>query len=476
MLSNSQLKTGRRAFLKTHAMGLGFLGISALLHPCLLADTSVKLPDGLGAIRPLHFAPKARRVIFLYMSGGPSQFETFDNKPELKKRAGESMPESLTRGHPVAQLQNQRQLLCFPPQFSFSRHGKSGQEVSSLLPETASIVDEITLIHSVITDAINHDPAHTLMNTGSSLPGRASMGSWIYYGLGAPTQNLPGFVVLTSTGKTSPVQPIPSRVWHSGFLPGQFQGVTLKGKGEALPFLSNPRGISMREQEKIIAATTTLESLNPYQTDDSKLAARISEYELAFKMQTSVPELTDLTGESRSILQSYGIDRADGSFGANCLLARRLAERGVRFIQVFHRDWDHHTQIAEDIPITAGEVDRGCAALIKDLKSRSMLDNTLVVWAGEFGRTPMAQKAGRDHHIRAFTIWMAGGGVKRGFSFGRTDDFGYDVVENPVHVNDLHATMLYLLGIDHKKLTFRSQGRDMRLTDVAGRVVHQIIL
>jgi hypothetical protein len=475
MSDNRQLKLARRAFLKGGGMGLGFLGLSSLFHPGLLRAGQIESEKNPGAFRALHFPARAKRVIFLYMSGGPSQFETFDNKPELKWRAGQEMPESLTRGHPLAQLQGASKLTCFAPLFSFSRHGKSGQEISSLLPETAKIADDITIIRSLRTDAINHDPAHTLLNTGSPIPGRASMGSWVYYGLGAQTENLPGFVLLTSTGQSTPASPFPARTAQNGFLPAQFQGVPLKSAAEPISFLGNPRGISSTQQEQVINAVASLDALNPYSPDSAELSATVNEYEMAFKMQTSVPELNDFAKESPPTLASYGVERADGSFGANCLLARRLAERGVRFIQVIHRDWDHHQAIERNIVLSASEVDRGCAALIKDLKSRGMLKDTLVIWAGEFGRTPMAQKDGRDHHIRAFSIWMAGAGVKAGFTYGKTDDFGYNVVENPLHVNDLHATMLYLLGIDHTKLTFRWQGRDMRLTDVSGQVAHEIL-
>jgi hypothetical protein len=438
---------GRRAFLR-RGIGLGLLGLRAL-----------------GAAP--QFPVRAKRVIFLYMSGGPSQFETFDNKPELKRRAGEVMPASLLKGVPVAQLQGQSKLTCFPPQFSFTRRGRAGIEVSSVFPHLATVTDELTVVRSMTTDAINHDPAHTLMNTGAMTAGRPSMGSWIYYGLGAETENLPGFVVLMSTGKYFPTQPISSRLWQSGFLPARTQGVRFND----LPYLNAPAGTSMEQQKLLVGAINKLQALNPEGVSEG----RLDQYEAAFRLQTAAPEVNDFSKESPALLKSYGVSGPDGSFGANCLLARRMAERGVRFIQVYHREWDHHSAIEKGMITTSAEVDQGCAALIRDLKARDMLKDTLVVWAGEFGRTPMAQADGRDHHMKAFSIWMAGGGVKAGFTFGKTDDFGYNVIENPVHVNDLHATMLYLLGLDHKQLTVRSQGRDMRLTDVGGRVVKEIL-
>jgi uncharacterized protein (DUF1501 family) len=451
---------GRRAFLRS-GMGLGFLGLTALGDSSLLRATPTT-----------HFSPRAKRVIFLYMSGGPSQFETFDPKPELTKRAGQPIPESLIKGTPVAQLQAFSQMNCLPPLFNFSQRGKSGITMSSIFPHLATVADELTVIHSMTTDAINHDPAHALMNTGALTAGRPSMGSWIYYGLGAETESLPGFVVLVSSGQYYPAQPISPRLWHSGFLPGAFQGVRLSTAGDPLPYLSRPRGNSEAQQRSVLNAVKEMQALNPHGGD---LATRVNQYEMAFRLQKSAPELMNFSKEPASVLKSYGVSRANGSFGANCLAARRMAERGVRFIQIFHREWDHHNAIERGMKTTAAEVDQGCAALIKDLKARDMLKDTLVIWGGEFGRTPMAQADGRDHHMKAFSIFMAGGGVKTGFTYGKTDEFGYNVVENPVHVNDLHATMLHLLGLDHKRLTVRAQGRDMRLTDVGGEIVKGIL-
>lgn len=453
---------GRRAFLKG-GMGLGFLGLAGLQDGSLLKAATA--------------APamaRAKRVIFLYMSGGPSQFETFDAKPELVKRDGEPMPASLIEGVPLAQLQPFKEMSCLAPFFDFSPRGESGIQMSSLFPHLATVADELTVIRSMKTDAINHDPAHTLMNTGALTAGRASMGSWVYYGLGSESENLPGFVVLLSTGQYTPTQPISPRLWHSGFLPARFQGVQFNSDGEALSYLRRPRGNTRAQQRSVVSAINQMAALNPNANDEA-IAARMHQYEAASRLQTSVPDLVEFTKEPQSVLKSYGVTGPDGSFAANCLLARRMAERGVRFIQIFHREWDHHAGIERGMKITAAEVDQGCAALIKDLKAKDMLKDTLVVWGGEFGRTPMAQSDGRDHHMKAFSIWMAGGGIKPGITYGQTDEFGYNVVENPVHVNDLHATMLHLLGLDHKRLTVRANGRDMRLTDVAGEVVRGIL-
>ncbi len=419
----------------------------------------------MGAINPRHFAPKAKRVIYLYMAGGPSHLETLDYKPKLAQMSGKPMPESFTKGQPIAQLQNQA-LKCLEPQHAFVKFGKSGQEICSLFPHIGSISDDICIIRSMTTEAINHDPAHTFMNTGTTISGRPSMGSWLWYGLGSEAQSLPGFVVLTSTGKSGQQQPIASRMWHSGFLPSKYQGVHFLSKGDAVLYLGNPAGITPGRQRDVIQTVEQLNRMEDAIVDDPEIATRISQYEMAFKMQTSVPELMDISGEPPATLDLYGTKGADGSFAANCLLARRLAERGVRFIQVYHRDWDHHGGVKDGINIIAKEVDQPAAALVKDLKQRGMLDETLVIWGGEFGRTPMAQGNGRDHHIKGFSIWMAGGGIKGGITHGATDDLGYNAVEKIVPVHDLHATMLQLLGIDHKRLTVKAQGRDFRLTDV----------
>jgi hypothetical protein len=387
---------------------------------------------------------------------------------------GDPMPESFTRGQPIAQLQGKK-LKCFAPQHPFARYGRSQQEICTLFPHIGSIADEMCIIRSMVTEAINHDPAHTFMNTGTTISGRPSMGSWVVYGLGSDCDNLPGFVVLTSTGKGGQNQPIASRQWHSGFLPSRFQGVHLRGQGDPVLYLSNPAGVTRERQQDVLGAIQQLNRIENGVVDDPEIGTRISQYEMAFQMQSSVPGLMDVSNEPKQVLEMYGTKGADGSFAANCLLARRLAERGVRFIQIYHRDWDHHGNLKRDIEIKAREVDQASAALILDLKRRGMLDETLVIWGGEFGRTPMAQGDGRDHHIKGFSMWLAGGGIKGGITRGRTDDLGYAAVEDVVHVHDLHATILSLLGIDHKRLTYKFQGRDFRLTDVHGNVVREIL-
>ncbi len=469
----------RRALLGKTATGLGTLALASLLNPTLLkaADAS-KAPQGEGAwagvVGQRHFAPKAKRIIYLYMAGGPSHLETLDYKPKLAAMHGQPMPGSFTAGMPIAQLQGQR-LTCFAPQHPFKKFGQSGQEISEIFPEIGGIADEICVIRSMVTEAINHDPAHTFMNTGTSISGRPSMGSWLNYGLGSESEDLPGFVVLTSLGKFGQAQPLSARQWHSGFLPSRFQGVEFHSKGDPVLYVGRPGGVSEGRQRDVVDAVRALNRIESTTIDDPEIATRVSAYETAFRMQSSVPELVDIADEPKHILDLYGTPGADGTFAANCLLARRLAERGVRFIQLYHRDWDHHGSLKRDVAGTAHEVDRGAAALITDLKQRGMLDETLVIWGGEFGRTPMAQGSGRDHHIKGFSIWMAGGGIKGGISHGETDELGYSAVKDVVHVHDLHATILRLFGIDHTRLTYRFQGRDFRLTDVAGEVVKSIL-
>ena len=473
----------RRTFLAQSTRGIGAVALAALLDPAILraaagtppASAGVAKPQKWpGLVRPLHFQQKAKRVIWLCMAGGPSHLETFDFKPALREMNGKPMPESFTKGQPIAQLQNQK-LSCFAPQWDFKRFGKCGAEICQLFPRIGSIADDICIIRSMRTEAINHDPAHTFMNTGTTISGRPSMGSWITYGLGSDADNLPGFVVLTSQGRGGQNQPIASRLWHSGFLPSRFQGVQFRGQGDPVLYLSRPRGVTASRQRDVVDAVEKLNTIENAAVDDPEIATRISQYEMAFAMQSSVPELMDLSNEPKETLDMYGTKGADGSFAANCLLARRLAERGVRFIQLYHRDWDHHGNLKNDIKLKAEEVDTASAALITDLKNRGMLDETLVVWGGEFGRTPMAQGSGRDHHIKGFSMWAAGGGIKAGVTHGATDELGYNAVDDVVEVHDLHATMLYLLGIDHKKLTYKFQGRDFRLTDVHGNVVQKIL-
>ncbi len=471
----------RRAFLGQAARGLGSVALASLMNPSLLHAAGVVVPPGpakqsrwRGIVRPLHFPAKAKRVIWLCMAGGPSHLETFDYKPKLAEMSGKPMPESFTKGQPIAQLQGQK-LSCFAPQHPFKRFGKSGQEMCALFPFLGNVADEICIIRSMVTEAINHDPAHTFLNTGTTISGRPSMGSWVTYGLGSDSDNLPGFVVLTSQGRGGQMQPIASRQWHSGFLPSRFQGVNLRGQGDPVLYLSSPPGVQRGQQRDVVEAVEALNRLENDRVDDPEIATRISQYEMAFQMQASVPGLMDLRDEPAQLLEMYGTKGADGSFAANCLLARRLAERGVRFIQLYHRDWDHHGNLKSDIQLKAEEVDRPCAALITDLKNRGMLDETLVVWGGEFGRTPMAQGSGRDHHIKGFSMWLAGGGTKGGITHGATDELGYNSVEDVVPVHDLHATMLHLLGVDHLRLTYKFQGRDFRLTDVHGNLVRNIL-
>jgi hypothetical protein len=471
----------RRAFLGRASAGLGLMGLAAL-GDIAQAGTSAAaaelgLPPAMAGLP--HFAPRAKRVIFLCMAGGPSHLETFDHKPRLADLHGQQMPESFTAGQPIAQLQGQ-QLRCQAPMFSFARHGQAGQEISSVLPQIASLADRICIVRSMHTDQINHDPAHTVMNTGTSISGRPSMGSWISYGLGSPANDLPGFVVLTSISPDGRnPQPIATRQWHSGFLPGRYQGVAFASHGDAVHYLNNPPGVDRQRQIETIAAINSLDTLRNEVLAQGDGETRIAQYELASRMQLSVPELMNVADEPQHILDLYGAKGADGSFAYNCLLARRLAERGVRFIQLYHRDWDHHNDLVKFMNICARDCDRATAALIQDLQQRGLLDDTLIVWGGEFGRTPMAQSnkgdVGRDHHMRAFSMFLCGGGIRGGMTYGGTDELGYHAVENPVHVNDLHATMLHLLGIDHRRLTYRYQGRDFRLTDVAGQVVEPIL-
>jgi hypothetical protein len=390
---------------------------------------------------------------------------------------GQPMPESFTKGKQIAQLQGAK-LICYAPQFKFKRFGKEGVEICELFEHIGSTVDDLCIIRSMTTEAINHDPAHMFMNTGSQIAGRPSMGSWIVYGLGSEAEDLPGFVVLTSLGKGGQNQPIAARQWASGFLPSRFQGVHLRGKGDPVMYMGNPPGISRDQQHDVVNAVNVINSRHDAIVDDPEIATRIAQYEMAFQMQASVPELMDTRKEPQHIFDLYGCKPGDGSFASNCLAARRLAERGVRFIQLYHKDWDHHGGIKEGIKFKAEEIDRACMALITDLKQRDMLKDTLIVWAGEFGRTPMSQGGdGRDHHNAGFTVWLCGGGVKSGIVFGATDDLGYSAVENPVDVHDLHATMLRLLGIEHWKLTVKFQGLDARLTGTGdmGHVIQDII-
>lgn len=479
-------RIARRAFLSNSGLSLGSMALASLAPRASWAAEAAsglnfKTPSAEGdrwpgVVRPLHHPAKVKRVIWLYMAGGMSHLETFDPKPVLEKRHGQPMPESITKGQQIAQLQGAK-LNCFAPQHAFQKYGKSGQTISAIWPHLAgNCADDLCIVRSMFTEAINHDPAHTFMNTGSMIAGRPAMGSWLLYGLGADTENLPGFVVMVSTGKYGQKQPIAARQWHSGFLPSRFQGVEFRGTGDPVLYVARPKGVGASQQREVVDAVQELNRIENQTADDPEIATRISQYEMAFRMQTSVPELMNVADEPQHVLDLYGTKGGDGTFGANCLLARRLAERGVRFIQLYHRDWDHHGAIKEHIAGVAGEVDRGAAALLADLKQRGMLEDTLVVFGSEFGRTPMAQGNGRDHHLAGFTMWLAGAGVRSGTSYGATDEFGYHAVENRVSVHDLHATILHLMGIDWARLSVKHQGLDSRLTGVEPpRVVHELL-
>ncbi len=451
----------RRAFLGKAAQGLGSVALATLLNPALAQAAGFK-----GVLPAPHLPQKARRVIWLTMAGGPSQFETFDPKPKLAEMHGKPMPESLTKGQQLAQLQGQK-LVCFGPQHPFAKFGRNQTEICALFPHIGSIIDDICLIRSMTTDAINHDPAHMFMNTGSQIAGRPSMGAWVTYGLGSEAEDLPGFVVLTSLGRGGQNQPIAARQWSSGFLPSRYQGVQLRAKGDPVLYLNNPPGVARARQGEDVRAINALNRHHQEQVQDPEIATRITQYEMAFQMQASVPELMDVKGEGAQTLELYGCQPGDGSFASNCLLARRLAERGVRFIQLYHKDWDHHGGVKEGVAFKAQEIDRACMALITDLKQRGMFDETLVIWAGEFGRTPMSQGGdGRDHHNKAMSVWLAGAGIRGGMVYGSTDDLGYAAVEDVTNVHELHATMLHQLGIRHEVFSVKFQGLDARLTGV----------
>jgi hypothetical protein len=464
------LQIKRRSFLSQTGIGLGATALGGLLGK-----------DGIGAEPGVagipHHRPKAKRVIFLCMAGGPSHLETFDYKPKLAELDGKPMPASFTKGQPIAQLQGQS-LKCQGPLVKFRKHGKSGMEISDFLPWHAKMADDICVLRSLVTEQINHDPAHTFMNTGTGISGRPSMGSWINYGLGSTSENLPGFVVLTSVGGRNP-QPIAQRQWSAGFLPGRFQGVELNSVGNPVHYVRNPAGVNHVEQRSVVETIAALNRKRNVTLQDPEVETRTKAYELAFKMQMSIPELVDFSGEPQEVLDMYGAKPGDGSFASNCLLARRLAERGVRFIHLYHRGWDHHGDLVRYMNTCCGLTDKPTYALVQDLKRRGMLDDTLIIWGGEFGRTPMFQGKGgpgRDHHMKGFSMWMAGGGIKGGITYGATDELGYNAIQDIVHVRDLHATMLHQLGIDHRRLAVKFQGLDARLTGVEkSRVLTDIL-
>jgi hypothetical protein len=458
-----------------------FLGTVALAH--LLADEASAITEpGLPGLP--HFAPKAKRVIYLFQSGAPSQFETFDYKPALYKLRGQELPASVRMGQRLTGMTaTQSSFPLVPSLFRFAQHGQSGAWVSELLPHTAKIVDDLCFIKTLHTEAINHDPAITFFQTGAQIAGRPSIGSWISYGLGSANRDLPSFVVMISQGSGNlGDQPLYDRLWGSGFLPTRYQGVKFRSGGDPVLYLSNPPGVDGKLRRRYLDDLARLNQHRLAESGDPEIATRISQYEMAYRMQASVPELTDLSNEPEHIFELYGPEsRKPGTYAANCLLARRLAERGVRFIQLFHRGWDQHNNLPKQIVGQCQDTDQASAALIADLKQRGLLEDTLVVWGGEFGRTVYCQGKlteddyGRDHHPRCFTVWLAGGGVKPGITFGETDDFSYNIVRDPVHVHDLHATILHLLGIDHTRLTFKYQGRHFRLTDVHGNVVRGVL-
>lgn len=467
----------RRECLSKVGMGLGAVALGQLLNPQSAQGGTAK---GTGFAAP-HFAPKAKRVIYLFQSGGPSQLETFDYKPTLVARNGQELPDSVRGGQRLTGMSaNQASLPMAGSIFNFAQYGESGAWVSELLPHTAKVVDDLCFIKSMYTEAINHDPAITFLQTGSQLSGRPSIGSWLSYGLGSENENLPAFVVLVT--KDQGGQPLYARLWGSGFLPADHQGVRFRSGKDAVLYLENPDGVSRGSRRKLLDSLQALHEHKQAQHSDPALEARISQYEMAFRMQQSVPEVTDLSGEPEHVLDLYGEDvKKPGSYAANCLLARRLAEQGVRFIQLYHQGWDHHGNIPSGMKDMTQKTDQGSAALITDLKQRGMLEDTLVIWGGEFGRTNYSQgqltatNYGRDHHPRCFSMWMAGGGVKPGFTYGATDEFGYNIAENGVHVHDFHATLLHLMGIDHERLTYDFQGRAFRLTDVFGNVVQEVL-
>ncbi|MBK9171222.1 MAG: DUF1501 domain-containing protein [Bryobacterales bacterium] len=461
----------RRHFFGRGATGIGMAALASLLKQ-----------DAEAAALP-HHKPSAKRVIYLFQSGGPSQMELFDYKPRLVEFQGKDLPDSVRQGQRLTQMSaTQSSFPIVPSKYAFARHGQSGAWVSELLPHTAALADELCFIKSMHTEAINHDPAVTFFQTGSQIAGRPSMGSWVVYGLGAETEDLPGFVVMISPGGGGGGQPLYDRLWGSGFLPTRYQGVKFRSVGDPVLYLNDPPGFPQANRRVYLDALGELNRMKHAASGDSEVETRIAQYEMAFRMQSSVPELTDLSKEPQHVLDLYGPDATKpGSYAYNCLLARRLAERGVRFIQLYHRDWDHHGGLTKGLPQRCRETDQASAALIRDLKQRGLLDETLVVWGGEFGRTVYCQGRltaddyGRDHHPRCFTMWMAGGGIQPGLSIGETDDYGYNITADPVHVHDLQATLLHCLGIDHTRLTFKFQGRHFRLTDVHGRVVKPVL-
>jgi hypothetical protein len=462
----------RRWFFEQCGIGLGAMALGQLLRDTGLAAQAGATPADPLAARQPHYTPKAKSVIFLFMAGAPSHLELFDNKPQLAKFDGTLPPKDLVKGYRAAFINPNSTLLG--PKFKFARYGQCGAELSELLPHLATVVDDIAIVKSMVTDAFNHAPGQILMNTGSQQFGRPSMGAWVTYGLGSESKDLPAFVVFSS-GKKGPSGG--NSCWGSGFLPTVYQGVPFRGSGDPVLYLSNPPGVDAELQRDSLDTVRKLNEMRLNVVGDPEIATRINSFEMAFRMQNSAPELMDLSKESKQTLQLYGAEPGKPSFANNCLLARRLVERGVRFVQLYHEAWDQHGNLVKDITKNCHDTDQACAALVQDLKQRGMLNDTLVIWGGEFGRTPMVQGGndGRDHHPNAFTMWLAGGGIKPGITFGESDELGFNVVKDKVHVHDLHATILHLLGFDHTKLTYRFQGRDFRLTDVHGEIVQPLL-
>ena len=491
-LLERQIASTRRSFFGRSGAGLGAVALASLFNPQMFvaqsagagasAGKSAATAGGLPGLP--HFAARAKRVIYLFQSGAPSQMDLFDHKPKLDGLRATELPDSIRRGQRLTGMTaTQDKFPIAPSKFRFAQHGRSGAWLSELLPHTARVADDLCVVRSMFTEAINHDPAITFFQTGAQLAGRPSIGSWLSYGLGSENSDLPAFVALISNGSGNPTdQPLYDRLWGSGFLPTKHQGVKFRSQGDPVLFLSNPAGLDAVSRRRMLDDLAALNQMQHEQIGDPEIATRIAQYELAYRMQSAVPELTDLSKETAHTLDLYGPDaRKPGTFAANCLLARRLAERGVRFIQLFHRGWDQHTKLPSQIAGQCRDTDQPSAALLTDLKQRGLLDDTLVVWGGEFGRTVYCQgrltpdEYGRDHHPRCFSIWLAGGGIRRGHTCGETDDFSYNITRDPVHVHDLHATMLHCLGVDHTRLTFKFQGRNHRLTDVHGEVVNALL-
>ncbi len=471
----------RRDFLNKTSLGLGSIALSSLLNPTKLLGKSPSNGPG-GVIDQLHFAPKAKRVIYLFQSGGPSQLELFDYKPTLQERVGQELPESVRGGQRLTGMTaGQKSFPLAGSVFDFAQHGSSGAWVSELMPYTAKIVDELCFVKSMHTEAINHDPAITFFQTGSQQNGRPSIGSWISYGLGSDNENLPAFCVLLSRGREGG-QPLYAKLWGNGFLPSLHQGVQFRSGKDPVLYLNDPPGMKKTSRRRMLDYLKELHDIQYEKVMDPEINSRIAQYEMAYRMQASVPDTMDIGNEPDYIYDMYGEEaRKPGTFAANCLLARRLIEKDVKFVQLYHQGWDQHGNLPNDIKLMSKSVDQSSAALVMDLKQRGLLDDTLVIWGGEFGRTNYSQgkltkeNYGRDHHPRCFSIWMAGGGVKPGISYGETDEFGYNIIKNPVHVHDFQATLMYLLGVDHERLTFKHQGRRFRLTDVHGTVVKDIL-